>query len=156
MARVPYVRYLRYRDYDRLRYSNVFSSWLNAVAAKLGETSEAVFNVMKEHRYTAAQVDAMARASETAPHNTILPAITGTPTVGQTLTASTGTWAGTAPITYAYQWLRAGAAIGGAVASTYVLVAADATHAISVQVTAHNALGDVTVTSVATAAVAAS
>ena len=38
------------------------------------------------------------------PSNTAVPAVTGTPQVGQALTASTGSWAGDAPITYEFQW----------------------------------------------------
>ena len=54
------------------------------------------------------------------PVNTVLPGITGTTAAGQTLTATQGTWTGTAPITYAYQWQRCTGAtcvnIGGATA----------------------------------------
>lgn len=39
-----------------------------------------------------------------APSNTVLPTISGTATVGQMLTAATGTWSGTTPITYTYAW----------------------------------------------------
>ncbi len=85
-----------------------------------------------------------------APVNTVAPAIAGTAQVGQTLTASTGTWNDTAdagPIaTYAYQWQRADsatgtnlAAIAGATAATYVPVAADAGKFLRVQVTATDA-----------------
>ncbi|WEK14733.1 MAG: peptidoglycan DD-metalloendopeptidase family protein [Candidatus Microbacterium phytovorans] len=60
-------------------------------------------------------------------------AISGTPTVGSTLTASPGTW-GPSPVTLRYQWLRDGVAITGATAKTRTLVTADAGHEISVRV----------------------
>src|SRR5690606_29518537 len=44
-----------------------------------------------------------AAASGSAPDNTVLPAITGTATEGQTLTASQGTWTGTPTPAYTYQ-----------------------------------------------------
>ena len=65
-------------------------------------------------------------AALTVPANTVLPAITGTVTVGQTLTASSGTWTGNPTPTYGYQWKRDEVAIGSATANTYLLVGADA------------------------------
>lgn len=61
-------------------------------------------------------------------------AISGTPTVKSTLTASPGTW-GPSPVTLRYQWLRDGVAISGATGKTRTLVTADAGHEISVRVT---------------------
>jgi len=87
------------------------------------------------------------------PANTVLPVISGTATVGQTLTTTSGTWTGTAPITYTYQWKRAGTNISGATANTYALVTADAGAAITVTVTATNAAGNTSATSAATGAV---
>lgn len=75
-----------------------------------------------------------------APVNTVLPVITGTPTEGQTLSVSNGTWVNT-PITYARQWLRNGSVIGGATGTTYVLVTADVGANISCAVTATNTGG---------------
>ena len=86
-----------------------------------------------------------------APANTVLPAITGTAYFGNTLTASTGTWSGSATITYSYQWKRAGVAISGATASTYVSTASDVGSTITVTVTATNAAGSDSATSAATA-----
>ena len=63
------------------------------------------------------------------------PVISGTATVGHTLTASPGTWSVTSP-TLAYRWNRAGAPIDGATAASYSPVAADAGRAITVTVTA--------------------
>ncbi|WP_212743168.1 fibronectin type III domain-containing protein [Microbacterium sp. 2FI] len=62
------------------------------------------------------------------------PTISGTAKVGLRLTASAGTWA-PATVTLKYQWRRGGAAITGATASTYVLVAADKGSQITVTVT---------------------
>ncbi|HEY3410223.1 MAG TPA: peptidoglycan-binding protein, partial [Propionicimonas sp.] len=66
--------------------------------------------------------------------DTPTPKVTGTATVGQTLTADAGTWA-PAPVTLTYQWFRGKTAIKDATASTYVLQAADATSTIRVAVT---------------------
>lgn len=60
--------------------------------------------------------------------------ISGTPAVGATLTANAGSWTPTG-VTLAYQWLRAGVAIPGATAVTYVPVAADAGQTLAVSVT---------------------
>lgn len=78
------------------------------------------------------------------PSNTVAPAITGTPVVGELLTCSTGTWVGLEPITYSYQWKRGGVDIGGATNNTYTLVQADAgnTANISCTVEATNAVGE--------------
>lgn len=75
------------------------------------------------------------------PENVVLPAITGTPQVGQTLTSSTGTWEGVGSITYAYQWNRSGTPISGADEDEYELVGDDEGEMISVTVTATNSVG---------------
>lgn len=77
----------------------------------------------------------------TAPVNSTPPSISGTPEVGQTLTADPGVWSGTAPISYTYEWQRCNPAcadIGGPT-SQYTLVDADEGATIEVAVTAHNA-----------------
>jgi hypothetical protein len=75
-----------------------------------------------------------------APINESPPTVTGNAVVGQVLSSTTGVWQG-APTSYAYQWRRDGAAIGGATAATYTLVAGDSTHSITCVVTATNSLG---------------
>ncbi len=67
-----------------------------------------------------------------------VPTVAGTPRAGETLVATSGTWA-PAPVTLAYQWLRNGVAISGATASRYALTAADAGKAITVAVTGSKA-----------------
>lgn len=80
----------------------------------------------------------------TPPVNTVAPVVSGTPVVGETLSCTTGTWTGTDPITYSYQWKRNGVDIGGATNNTYLLVQADAgnTANISCTVTATNDAGE--------------
>lgn len=55
-----------------------------------------------------------------APVNTVLPSISGTLTVGDTLTGNRGTWTGNPTPTYTYAWWRDGVAISGATSLTYV------------------------------------
>ena len=95
------------------------------------------------------------------PANTALPSISGSAADGATLTAADGTWSGTQPITYSYEWRRcdstggACVAIGGATAKTYGLTGADVGQRLRVAVTGTNSAGNATAVSVATAVVAA-
>ena len=81
------------------------------------------------------------------PSNTVAPVISGSSTIGSTLSSTTGTWVGDPVITYSYQWKRAGVDIVGETNSTYVLVAADYNQAITCEVTATNAFGAASATS---------
>ena len=82
-----------------------------------------------------------------------LPTISGTAQDGQTLTASPGSWTGTQPITYAYQWRRCNtsgascADIAGATGSSYLATSADVGSTMRVVVTATNSAGTATATS---------
>ena len=75
--------------------------------------------------------------------NTAPPTISGTAQQGQTLTESQGSWTNN-PTGYTYQWQQCDSAgvncttITGAIAQTYVPVAADVGHTIEVQETASN------------------
>ncbi|MFZ0506585.1 MAG: hypothetical protein WAM29_00400 [Methylocella sp.] len=88
---------------------------------------------------TSAPTSAVAAAGS-VPVNTVLPTISGTPQVGQTLNATNGTWTNS-PTGFTYQWNRAGTAIGGATASTYVPVSADVGNTLTVSVVATNSGG---------------
>ena len=85
--------------------------------------------------------------SGTAPAYTTQPAISGNPIVGQTLTVSNGTWSGTTPIAYSYQWQRCDAnakncdLIAGATTQSYTVASADVGHTLLVGVTATNSAG---------------
>ena len=82
------------------------------------------------------------------------PAITGTPKVGQRLTASTGTWSRTG-LTFGYQWLVDGVEVRGATSSTFLPRSVDLGRTVAVDVTARRT-GYATTTSrsVSTGAVA--
>ena len=86
-----------------------------------------------------------------------LPTVAGTAEIGQTLTATAGTWSAVPALTY--QWMRCDgggsgcAPIGGATAATYTVAADDATHTLRVQETATNGGGTATADSAATGAV---
>ncbi|MDD5350155.1 MAG: hypothetical protein PHQ12_08085, partial [Chthoniobacteraceae bacterium] len=103
---------------------------------------------------TGSDVAAIPLVVLTPPTNTLAPSITpaGTLNVGDTLSLTSGTWTGYG-YTISYQWKRAGAAIVGATASTYTLVAADAGQTITCSVTLTNIRGAATATTAPTAAV---
>ncbi len=93
------------------------------------------------------------------PANDVVPAITGTPTDGATLTAGTGTWTGSPTISYAFQWRRCDGAgsgcadIPGATGATYDATPADIGGTLRVVVTATNAGGSADATSAPTGTV---
>ncbi|WDG18193.1 phosphatase PAP2 family protein [Microbacterium sp. Clip185] len=62
------------------------------------------------------------------------PAISGTPTAGQTLTVTPGDWA-PAPVALSYQWFRGSTPIAGATATAYTATFADVGQTLSVEVT---------------------
>jgi hypothetical protein len=101
---------------------------------------------------------AVIAAAAAAPANSVLPVISGTVQVGQTLTVDNGTWSGT-PTAYAYSWSRCDttggscAAISGATTQSYVLKTVDAGMTLRATVTATNSTGSTVATSAATALV---
>jgi len=88
------------------------------------------------------------------------PSIGGSPSEGGTLTASPGSWSGSSPITFSYQWRRCNARGGncgdirGATSQTFTLTATDVGHTIRVRVVARNSAGSSTGTSGATPLIA--
>jgi hypothetical protein len=122
-----------------------FSSWSDGGAQTHNVTAPASATT-----YTATYVIA-------PPRNTVLPAITGQKRVGATLTVSNGTWTGSQPMTFTYQWLRCTTTalsscteISGATSKTYVATTADYDRRLRARVTATNAGGTGTATSNAT------
>jgi len=91
-----------------------------------------------------------------APTNNTLPVVSGTPTVGETLSSTSGTWSGYPSPTFAYQWVRgASTNISGATSSSYQLTDADLAATVKCTVTATNIAGSASATSAATSTIAA-
>src|SRR5205823_4794785 len=97
----------------------------------------------------------------TPPSVTSLPTISGTAQQGKTLSTSNGSWSGTTPLNYAYQWQRCNSSggsctpVAGATGSTDLLGSADLGSTMRVSVTASNSAGSATASSAATAVVTA-
>ena len=91
--------------------------------------------LMAPRLFQTKQVHALA-----GPVNTVAPAVTGTPTVGQVQTCAPGTWLNSP--TFTYQWRRRSKLdIAGATAATYTLAAADHGEQIECDVTGTNGTG---------------
>ncbi|HZT93585.1 MAG TPA: hypothetical protein VE985_03805 [Gaiellaceae bacterium] len=86
------------------------------------------------------------------PANTARPALSGGTVLGQSLSASQGSWT-QIPTGYAYQWLRCAEngrgckAIPGATSTAYAIARADVGHTVEARVAATNARGTTTATS---------
>jgi hypothetical protein len=98
-------------------------------------------------------------SSSTAPNNTASPTISGTPKVGEQLTANTGTWTGGVR-SYSYQWQRCDSggascsAVQDATAKAYGVRTVDAGNTVRVVVTATNLAGSTNATSAASSTIA--
>lgn len=81
------------------------------------------------------------------PTNVNAPTVSGTAQVGSTLTAANGTWTGTTPFSFTYQWSRCDKdgkncnAISGATDNTYAVQNADIGTTLIITVTASNSDG---------------
>jgi len=94
------------------------------------------------------------------PKNTSAPTISGSPVKGQTLTANTGTWTGTTPFTFSYRWQRCnatgGSCVGPIATTSSITLGSDSVgHTFRVKVTAKNADGARSSTSVPTPVITA-
>lgn len=96
-----------------------------------------------------------------APLNTAPPLVSGTARVGSVLSSTAGSWSGTTPIGYGYQWRRCDTAGGGctailgATSPTFTPTLAEVGATLRSAVTATNSAGAATATSAATSSVLA-
>ena len=93
-----------------------------------------------------------------APVNHSRPTILGRAIDGAMLSATTGQWGGTPPLSFGYQWVRCSfnscQSISGANGATYLLTSSDVSYRLNVLVTASNAAGGATAESDETGIVA--
>ncbi|MGI8802850.1 MAG: hypothetical protein ACR2KV_11850 [Solirubrobacteraceae bacterium] len=111
------------------------------------EVTEVAINVLGSAGPAGSAPTAVVTPPPVRPANTASPKISGKTVVGGTLACTTGTWTGTPPITYSYQWLGDANLISGATGSSYTVAPTDLAQAIACKVTATNAAGSTTATS---------
>jgi hypothetical protein len=133
--------------------SGATSSTYVLVEADIGNPIRCVVTATNPLGAVSANSNATANVAGIAPVNTVAPAVSGTATIGSTLTTSDGTWTGTPTPTFAYQWQRVTTNISGATSSTYVVQLADAGNTIRCVVTATNVAGSASANTANTASV---
>ena len=115
--------------------------------ADVGTTLYAIVTAQNSRGKSSASSNSSGIVAAASPANTARPTLSGTPSTGQTLTASTGMWTGTQPLAYTYQWQRCDSSAGncapiaGATAATYATSLADLGFTLRANVTASNAAG---------------
>jgi hypothetical protein len=132
------------------------------VNADIGSRLRVVVTVTNSFGSATATSEPSSVVAGLSPANSFPPSITGDSETGAVLTSSNGTWSGSAPITYTYEWRRCNssgascAAIPGATAQSYIVQTADAGGRIVLAVTAKNVVGTATAVSPPTAVITVS
>ena len=103
--------------------------------------SDAALPVTVASGETRSGIDAALQLEDEAPSDRTVPTIAGSPSIGATLSCSTGAWNGTPPLAFAYQWLRGGIPIAGASSSAYAVQTADGGGELRCRVSALNSDG---------------
>ena len=127
------------------------------IPSEVGETLRVVVTASNSSGTSTATSGSSSVIVAAPPANKAVPTLSGTAEEGDTLTASLGTWDGTPPLAYTYQWQRCDEAgeecvdVEGADGSTYKLEADDVGDTLQVAVTASNEVAAVTTESTVTA-----
>lgn len=131
------------------------SSSYRVLGSQIGDTLRAVVTAENAAGSKSADSEPTSVVTTGPPVNTELPTVSGEAKEGKTLSTSTGTWAGTEPFTYTYQWQHCTSTetssctdISGATSQTYTIQESDAGDWIRACVTAHNGYGETTACSV--------
>ena len=120
---------------------------LTLLSGLIGDTVEVVVTATNGAGSTSATSDPSTVVAGLLPSNTGVPSIVGTLLDGQLLSAEPGSWSGSEPISYAYQWFQCNAAgegckeISKATGSTLALVSGLIGDTVKVVVTASNVAG---------------
>ena len=136
-------------------------STLGLISSLVGSTVRVVVTATNSGGTTQATSAPTGLIAALLPGNTALPSITGSLIDGQTLTAATGSWSGTSPINYSYQWQQCNGAgkeckeLSGATGTTLGLISSLVGSTVRVVVTATNSGGSTQATSAATGLIAA-
>jgi alpha-tubulin suppressor-like RCC1 family protein len=138
------------------------SSTYRIPSSELADTLRAVITATNSAGSTSATSATSTPVEAGAPVDIEAPTVSGATEDGQTLTATSGSWAGSEPITYAYQWQRCESSgegcsdIPGVTSASYTAGHSDVALRLRVLVTATNGVGPASTPSSATAEVAAS
>ncbi len=130
-------------------------------ASELGDKLQATVTAQNSAGAATAKAPLTAAIAIGPPRNLTAPTLTGTPEDGQTLEAGPGVWAGSEPITYAYNWQSCNAAgeacanIPGATGAALSLGHTSVGSRFRVALSATNAVETVVATSQASGIVAA-
>ncbi len=130
------------------------------VVAKVdvGNTLRFKVGAANQNGRTFASSDQTAVVTAAGPANTAPPTISGTPKVGQTMTADPGTWSGN-PTSFTYRWQQCDIDVAtclniiGATGKTYAVPLTDLGYRLRVTVTAHTAANATAATSAITTVV---
>lgn len=131
--------------------SEATASVLSVIAPYVGDTVDVVVKASNVAGSTTATSPVTSRILGIAPVNTGLPVVSGVLEVGKVLSVSNGSWSGTTPMSFKYQWqlclLGSCTNIGGATGATLTLLGLDIGNTIDAIVTATNVTGSSSATS---------
>ncbi len=131
--------------------SEATASVLSLIAPYVGDTVDVVVKASNVAGATTARSAVTSPILGIAPVNTALPVISGLLEVGKVLSVSNGSWSGTTPMSFKYQWqlclLGTCTNIGGATGATLTLLGLDVGNTIDAIVTATNVTGSSSATS---------